>query len=101
MYLILMSCRKKNVIAFNLKNYSISRGSEETRDSRFSRVSTQITPSQASELYSFSVKAVTLVKQIFQVNKSMFSGIYYTLNHILGLVLCPSALRPSGFLILF
>lgn len=50
MYLILMSCRKNDVIAFNLKNYSISRGSEETRDSRFSRVSAQITPSQASEL---------------------------------------------------
>lgn len=41
-----------------------------------------------------------MVKQIFQVNKSMFSGIDYTLNHILGLVLCLSALRPSGFLIL-
>ena len=60
MYLILMSCRKKDVMAFNLKNYSISRGSEETRDSRYSRLSTQISPSQASEPYSFSVKALSL-----------------------------------------
>lgn len=73
MYVILQSCKQKEVITFSRKGRTLL-GAEEPEDSGLSKASTQITRSQASEPHSISVKSLTLVKQMSQVDKSIFSG---------------------------
>ena len=99
-YIILQSCKQKKVITSSRKKQGASAGSEEIEDSRFSKTLTQSTLLQASKPHSFSIKALTLVKQICQVDKPIFSGTLLHLNHIPGLILSLHALRAPGFLIL-